>query len=91
MHLATPTNAHFNRQVPIDKDTAKVQIAARSMHGAIYFKGLDDDAFLGCSSLVLNQSLLTASFNIRMRRPVTDGELMTTGTAGNVESRLHTG
>lgn len=89
MYLGAPANVHFDPQIRIGEGTAEVRMAVRpefmiaagSVHGALYFKALDDAAFFACSSLVLDRFLLTASFNLHMLRPVTDGELVATGTA----------
>jgi uncharacterized protein (TIGR00369 family) len=89
MYLGAPANAQYDPQIRIGEGTAEVRFAVRpdfmigagSVHGAMYFKALDDAAFFACSSLVDDQFLLTASFNIHFLRPVTEGELIATGTA----------
>ena len=89
MYLGAPANAHFEPKIRIGEGTAEVRfavrpeymIAAGSLHGAAYFKALDDAAFFACSSLVEDGFLLTASFNIHLLRPVSEGELVATGKA----------
>src|ERR1700712_5049933 len=53
--------------------------AAHAVHGSVYFKALDDAAFFAVSSIVADVFVLTASFNIYLTRPVTDGVLLATG------------
>lgn len=54
--------------------------AAGAMHGAVYFKGLDDSAFFAANSLVEDVFVLTTSFNIYLLRPVTEGKILAVGT-----------
>lgn len=44
--------------------------AARAMHGAIYFKLLDDSAYFAAASLEREYFILTKSYTIHFRRPV---------------------
>lgn len=44
--------------------------AAQAMHGAIYFKMLDDSAYFAAASLETEYFILTKSYNIHFRRPV---------------------
>ncbi|HJO05580.1 MAG TPA: PaaI family thioesterase [Acidobacteriota bacterium] len=89
MYLGAPANAHFDPRIRIGEGTAEIRIEVRpefmiatgSVHGALYFKALDDAAFFACNSLVTDRFLPTASFNIHLLRPVSDGELVATGTA----------
>jgi acyl-coenzyme A thioesterase PaaI-like protein len=52
---------------------------ARSRTGSVYFKALDDAAFFAVNSLVPDVFVLTASFNIYLTRPVSDGDLRCVG------------
>ncbi len=89
MYLGAPANMPFDPQIHIGEGTAEVRFAVRpdyfiatgSIHGAVYFKALDDAAFFACNSLVRGNFLLTASFNIHLLRPVSEGELVAVGTA----------
>ncbi len=53
--------------------------AAHAVHGSVYFKALDDAAFFAVNSLVTDVFVLTASFNLYLTRPVTEGTLRATG------------
>jgi len=47
--------------------------AAHAMHGALYFKSLDDSSFFAANSLVFDVFVLTVTFNIVLLRPVAEG------------------
>jgi len=53
--------------------------AAMSLHGAIYFKLLDDAAYFAAASREEEFFLLTKSYQIQFKRPVTGGELRARG------------
>lgn len=53
--------------------------AAMSLHGAIYFKLLDDSAYFAAASAEPTYFLYTKSYQINFRRPVTGGVLTATG------------
>lgn len=50
-----------------------------AIHGAVYFKLLDDAAFFAVSAKVRDYFVLTTSFNINMVRPVTEGKIRAVG------------
>jgi uncharacterized protein (TIGR00369 family) len=50
-----------------------------AMHGAVYFKLLDDAAFFAANSIVQDVLLLTTSFQIQFYRQVTKGEIKAVG------------
>ena len=58
MYLAAPTNEYFRPAIAVDEGNAKIEIevrrdffhAADAVHGAVYFKALDDAAFFAASS-----------------------------------------
>lgn len=54
--------------------------AAGSMHGAYYFKLLDDAAFFAANSVVQDVFVLTADFSIQLFRPVVSGRATAYGT-----------
>ena len=58
--------------------------ALGAIHGAVYFKLLDDAAFFAVSSIVKDVFVLTSSFNINLIRPVKDGKIT---SIGKVKSR----
>ena len=53
--------------------------AAMSLHGAIYFKLLDDAAYFAAASAEEEYFLYTKSYQINFKRPVTGGELIAKG------------
>lgn len=95
-YARAPTNEYFRPQLHIEDRTATVRIdvrpdlfhAADAVHGAVYFKLLDDAAFFAANSLVEEEFLLTASFNMYLLRPVTSGTMIATGHVTNVSKRL---
>ena len=82
MYKHGPINKAFNPTLHVSEGEAEVVIpvkkehhhAAHAVHGMIYFKALDDAAFFAANSLVTDVFVLTASFNIHLLRPVTEGE-----------------
>jgi uncharacterized protein (TIGR00369 family) len=62
---------------PIDD---KFHHAGAGMHGAIYFKLMDDAAYFAAASLVKDVFLLTASFCTTFKRPFTEGYIRAVGT-----------
>jgi uncharacterized protein (TIGR00369 family) len=62
--------------------------AANAIHGAIYFKMLDDAAYFAVQSLVSDFLLLTTSFNLHFLRPVSRGQLVARGQVVHNAKRL---
>ena len=54
--------------------------AANAVHGAYYFKLLDDAAFFAVNSVVTEVFVLTVSFNVQLIRPISEGQLHSVGT-----------
>lgn len=52
---------------------------AEAMHGAVYFKMLDDAAYFACATLVDDYFLVTKSYEIEFVRPVPGGTLTALG------------
>ena len=50
-----------------------------AIHGAVYFKLLDDAAYFAANSIITDVFLLTASFNINIIRPVNKGVITAIG------------
>ena len=65
--------------------------AAHSMHGAVYFKLLDDAAFFAVQSQEREYFIFTASFQVRLLRPVTGGILTASGEWMPSEGRVASG
>lgn len=53
--------------------------ALGAIHGSVYFKLLDDSAFLAVNSIVADVFLLTTSFNTSIIRPVSSGKITAKG------------
>ncbi len=53
--------------------------ALGAIHGAVYFKLLDDASYFAVSSLVKDMFVLTTSFNINLIRPVNKGRIKAIG------------
>ena len=87
MYLSAPVNRIYSPTIHIDKGRAVVEIevgeqffhAANAVHGAVYFKVLDDSAFFAANSLVIDSFVLTVSFNVYFTRPVREGSLRAEG------------
>src|SRR5215213_9485480 len=87
MYHGAPINEFFRPTIRVSEGATQLDIplrpdffhAAHAVHGAVYFKALDDAAFFAVSSLVRDVFVLTASFNIYLTRPVTEGTLQASG------------
>lgn len=53
--------------------------ALHAIHGSVYFKLLDDAAFFAVNSVVEDVFVLTKSYSIHFKRPVTGGRLVARG------------
>ena len=96
MYLSAPTNQYFAPEIHITEGQAQVSIpvradffhAANAVHGAVYFKLLDDSAFFAANSLVEDVFVLTVSYNVYFTRPVTEGVMKATGKVVQASRRL---
>jgi uncharacterized protein (TIGR00369 family) len=87
MYAAAPINDYFRPQLAVSAGQAEVVIpvrpeffhAGRAVHGAVYFKAMDDAAFFAVSSLITDVFVLTASFNVYLTRPVSSGRMRAVG------------
>ena len=83
MYYASPINEYFKPKILIEHGNAELRIPIReefhhavgAIHGAVYFKALDDATFFAANSVVEDFFVLTASFHIEFLRPVVDGEI----------------
>jgi uncharacterized protein (TIGR00369 family) len=88
MYAQAPINAYFRPALRVGEGRAELEIAVRedffhaagAIHGAVYFKALDDAAFFAANSLVTDAFVLTVSFQLHLLRPVAAGTLRATGT-----------
>ena len=72
-------------KMPIKKDYFH---ALEAIHGSVYFKMLDDAAFFAAQSVVEDYMLLTASFNITFRMPVSKGNIKSVGIFVSLSKRI---
>ena len=87
MYHGAPINRFYEPIMHVGNGTAELRFpvkpdffhAAHAIHGSVYFKALDDAAFFAVSSLVTDVFVLTASYNIYLTRPVTEGLLHASG------------
>lgn len=87
MYRNAPCNRYFAPSISISDGECEVVIPVRgdffhpggSVHGLVYFKGMDDSAYFACNSLVEDVILLTVSFHVTLLRPVAKGELRARG------------
>ncbi len=88
MFLAGPCNQKFDElRIEISDGHAEVSFeitpelrhGAGGMHGAYFFKALDDAAFFAASSMVEDVFLLTTDFSVQFLRSVSEGRLIATG------------
>jgi uncharacterized protein (TIGR00369 family) len=96
LYLEAPVNRLYQPIIRVDKGTATVTVQASSMfhhtagglHGSVYFKLLDDAAFLAVASLVEDVFVVTSAFNILFVSAVETGTITATGTAVRVGSTV---
>lgn len=87
MYASATVNDYYAPTMRISEGQAEVVIpirpdmfhAAGAVHGLVYFKALDDSAFFAVHSLVEDVFVLTASFNLYLTRPISEGEMKATG------------
>lgn len=97
LYLAAPINAYYQPTIHITDGAAQVSIAvrpefyhaARAVHGSVYFKALDDASFFAVNSVVDDVLVLTASFNIYLMRPISDGTLTAEGRLVHRSRRIY--
>jgi acyl-coenzyme A thioesterase PaaI-like protein len=95
MYAAAPVNAQVPSRVVVEDGRAEVFAtvspdfwhAAGAMHGALYFKGLDDAAFFAASSREPTCFVLTARFELDFFSPVTTSELRAVGRCDRISGR----
>jgi uncharacterized protein (TIGR00369 family) len=63
--------------------------AAHAMHGAVYFKALDDATFFAVQSVVTDFFVVTSSFQLYFLRPVSEGLLLARGQVVSRSKRLY--
>lgn len=96
MYASAPINRYFAPKIKISEGSAEVTIpvrpdlfhAAGAVHGAVYFKALDDAAFFAANSVIEKVFVLTVSFNSYLLRPISEGEMTATGRLVHHHPRL---
>jgi uncharacterized protein (TIGR00369 family) len=96
MYGSAPINAYFAPRLSVSEGRAEVSIpvrpdffhSAHAVHGAVYFKALDDAAFFAVNSLVTDVFVLTVTYNVYLTRPVTAGIMTATGRVVNRSRNL---
>jgi len=96
MYLSAPVNRFYAPEIHISEGQAQVTIpvrtdffhAANAVHGAVYFKLLDDSSFFAANSLVKDVFVLTVSFNVYFTRPISEGVMSATGKVVQASKRL---
>lgn len=98
MYDAAPINKWFQPRLRIPAEgAAEIDLlvredfhhAAGAIHGAVYFKALDDATFFAVQSCVTDVFVLTSSFQLYFLRPVSDGQLLARGTVVSRSKRLY--
>jgi uncharacterized protein (TIGR00369 family) len=87
MYAAAPVNAYFRPELKVSEGKAEVVIpvrpdffhAAHAVHGAVYFKALDDASFFAVSSVVTDVFVVTVTYNVYLTRPVSEGSMRAIG------------
>ena len=87
MYHSAPINGIFRPKLTITQGRAEVIAEARpdlfhaagALHGAVYFKMLDDAAFFAASSIREGYFMLTASFSLDFLLPISGGQLRSVG------------
>ncbi|HSP14881.1 MAG TPA: PaaI family thioesterase [Thermoanaerobaculia bacterium] len=106
-NTAAKINEYFRPRLTISGEgRAEVEIeirpdffhAANAVHGAVYFKALDDAAFFAVNSLVPDVFVLTVSYNVYLTRPISEGIMKATARVVHqsrqlfvAEAELHDG
>jgi uncharacterized protein (TIGR00369 family) len=96
MYLSAAINAYYAPSISIGEGCAEVSVAVRpeffhaagAVHGAVYFKMVDDAAFFAANSLVDDWFLVTVSFNLYLTRPVSEGQMRAVGRVVHRSRRL---
>jgi len=91
MYSRAKVNSHFTQQLDISPQEAVVTIkvdesyfhSGGALHGAIYFKAMDDAAYFAASAFEMDYFLVTNSFTTYITRPVSKGHLRAVGRVVN--------
>lgn len=97
MYLSAPINRFFKPSITVGEGSAEITMtvrtdfhhAAGAVHGAVYFKALDDAAFFAANSLVTDCFVLTVGFNVYLTRPISEGQMRAVGHVVHRSRRLY--
>ncbi len=84
MYLSAEFNEFYQPELTITEGEAEVSFdagphlhhAGNAVHGANYFKALDDAAFFAVNSLIEDVFVLTVTFNVQLLRPISEGRMI---------------
>ena len=93
LYASAPVTELYGARLSVSEGRAEVVLpvqrkffhAAHAVHGSVYFRALDDAAFFAANSVVDDVLHLTASFEIRLLRPIASGEMKAVGRLVGVE------
>lgn len=96
MYHTAPVNLEFKPRLHVSEKRAEIEMdvdpryfhAANALHGAVYFKMLDDASFFAANSIVDDVFVLTSGFQLHFFRPVTKGTLHSIGELEFASSNL---
>jgi len=90
LYYSAPINRDFfeGSKIKISEKSANIALeisekhhhAANAMHGAVYFKLMDDAAYFASASVETEFFILTKSYQIEFLRPVVNGMIRAIGT-----------
>lgn len=95
MYLSAPFNNIFQPSISVSRERAVIEIkvreslfhAAGAVHGAVYFKMMDDAAFFAASSIEPDYFMLTASFKTKFTKPISTGSMRSIGNVLDIGRR----
>lgn len=87
MYDSAPINAFFQPKLVVEEGFSTIEMdveekffhAAHAVHGAVYFKMLDDAAWFAANSLEHEFFVLTTSFTTYLTRPISHGKMTAVG------------
>ncbi|MBN1276234.1 MAG: PaaI family thioesterase [Deltaproteobacteria bacterium] len=96
MYASASCNEYYSPELTVSEGAAELVIpvherffhAAGAVHGAVYFKALDDAAFFACNSVVEDFLVLTVSFNVYFLRPVSSAQIKAAGRVVHASRNL---
>lgn len=88
MYHTASINQFFKPRLKVEKGASTIEStvvpeffhAGGSMHGAVYFKMLDDAAYFAVNSVIEDVFVVTAEFNIHFLKPVLRGKMVAKGS-----------